>query len=78
MVMDWEQWRVIREILPMKYCDMPDNDKAPLLDAHNRYSIEDVKGDAKKWKSEDEKLVCKSFISEAEPEIRTKVKEGRN
>lgn len=76
IVMDWELWRVIREILPMKYCEMPDNDKAPLLDAHNRRSIDDIKGDAKQWKSEVDKLFCKSFISEAEPEIRTKVKEG--
>ncbi|MBK8609066.1 MAG: phage major capsid protein [Chitinophagaceae bacterium] len=76
MVVDWDNWRMIREILPMKYVVMPDNNKAPLLNAHNRGKIEDVVGSAFDWKTEDSYLLSKTLISEAEPAIRQKVKEG--
>lgn len=76
LIMDWENWRVVREILPMKYAVLPDNNKAPLLNAHNRSDIEDVVGSAFDWKTENTYLLAKILVSEAEPEIRQKIKEG--
>lgn len=75
IVVDWERWELVREILPMKYCVLPKNDKVPLLDAHSRMSIEDVKGSGRNWKTEEHDLLCKLFVSETEEEVKTKIKE---
>lgn len=75
-VIDWERWEVVREILPMKYCVLPDNDKAPVLDSHMRYSIDDILGQAREWKISGDDLLCKIFISESEPEVKSKIKDG--
>lgn len=76
MVIDWERWQVVREILPMKYMEAPNNDKVPLLDTHSRYSIELVKGSAKKFTTQGDQLMCKTIISKSEPVIRQKIEEG--
>lgn len=75
MVIDWNRWEIVREILPMKYVVLPKEDYAPLLDSHSRSSIDKVKGSTSEWKADGEELMCKSFISEAEPSIRQKIKE---
>ena len=76
IVVDWSRWEMIREILPMRYCEKPVNDKAVLLDAHSRWSIEDAKGSAKNWTTTEHELLCKCFISKAEPEVRQKIEDG--
>lgn len=76
IVIDWERWELVREILPMKYCELPKNDKAPLLDAHSRMSIEDIKGSGRKWKTEEHDLLCKLFVSETEEDVKKKIEEG--
>ena len=76
VVVDWERWELIREILPMKYCELPKNDKTVLLDAHSRYSIHDAKGSAKNWQTTEHELLCKSFVSKSEPEVITKIEDG--
>ena len=76
VVVDWERWELVREILPMKYCELPKNNKAPLLDAHSRGSIEDVVGSARDWRTDESELLCKIFISDSEEDIKTKIKEG--
>ncbi len=76
LVIDWDRWQVVREILPMRYCEMPNNDKVPLLDSHSRFEIEQIKGSAKNFKVDDGMLLCKSFVSESEPVVRQKIKEG--
>lgn len=76
LVIDWERWEVIREILPMRYCEMPANDKVPLLDSHSRFSVEQVKGSAMNWETNEHQLLCKSFLSESEEVIRQKIREG--
>lgn len=75
LVIDWERWQVVREILPMRYCEMPTNDKAPLLDSHMRSSVEKVKGSAVEWRVEGQNLMCKTIISASEPVVRQKVTE---
>lgn len=76
LVVDWERWAVVREILPMRYCEMPANDKVPLLDSHSRFEIEQVKGSAKNFQVTEGQLLCKSFVSESEQSVRQKIKEG--
>lgn len=75
LVMDWDRWEIIREILPMKFYEKPDNDKTPLLDSHARYSIDDIKGSATNWSTSGKQLLCKTFISSSEEITRQKIKE---
>lgn len=75
LVVDWERWEMIREILPMRYCEMPNNDKVPLLDTHTRFSINQIKGSAKDWTKNDNQLLCKAYVSKSEPDVREKIKE---
>lgn len=76
LVVDWERWEVIREILPMKYREAPPSGKVPLLDSHNRSSIEKVKGSATDFTISGADLMCKTFISSTEPNVRQKIAEG--
>lgn len=76
LIVDWERWQIVREVLPMRYAVLPDNDKAPLLDTHSRFSIEQIKGSAKEWTTSDNQLLCKCFISESETALRQKISEG--
>ena len=76
LVMDWERFQVVREILPMRYLDLGEFDKVPLLDTHTRNSVEKVKGSAMDWKVEDNKLIARIYVSKSEPATRTKIEEG--
>lgn len=76
LVVDWTRWEIVREILPMKYCQKPDNDKAPVLDSHMRYSVDDILGYAKNWRTNENDLLCKVFISETEQDVKTKIIDG--
>lgn len=75
VVIDWERWEMVREILPMRYCVLPDNDKAPVLDSHMRYSVNHILGSASNWRTTESELLCKIFISESEPKVKEKIKE---
>jgi hypothetical protein len=76
LIVDWERWQIVREVLPMRYAVLPDNDKVPLLDTHSRFSIEQIKGSAREWSTNDNQLLCKCFISESESATRQKISEG--
>ena len=75
MVVDWENWRMIREVLPMRYYVAPQDDDTTLLDTHSRVSIEKVKGSARNWTTDDHRLFAKVFISETEGNVRKKIEE---
>lgn len=76
MVVDWERFAIVREVLPMKYAVLPDNDKAPLLDSHSRFSVEMVKGSATGWKTVGDQLMAKTLVSKTEESVREKIREG--
>lgn len=76
LVVDWERWDVVREVLPMRFMEQPKNDKVPLLDSHSRFEIEQVKGSAKNFRVDGNQLLCMAYVSESEPVIRQKIKEG--
>lgn len=44
MVMDWERWEVVPEVLLMSGCRLPATGQVPLLDSHNRDSVSKVLG----------------------------------
>ena len=44
MVMDWERWEVVPEVLLMSGCTLPANGRVPFLDSHSRFSVGDVIG----------------------------------
>jgi hypothetical protein len=76
LIIDWERWQVVREILPMRYAEMPVNDKVPLLDSHSRFSIEMIKGSATNWTVTASELMAKTFVSKSEENVRQKIEEG--
>lgn len=76
LVVDWDRWQVIREILPMKYAEAPHNDKVPFLDSHDRSELEKVKGSARNFRAEGINYMATVFISKSEVDLREKIKEG--
>lgn len=76
LVVDWERWEIVREILPMKFMEAPNNGKVPFLDSHNRSSLEKVKGSARNFKADGENLMARVFISETEKDLQEKIREG--
>ena len=44
LVMDWERWEPVNEVLLMSGCRLPEGGVAPLLDTHSRCSVRDVIG----------------------------------
>lgn len=76
LVVDWERWEIVREILLMKYMEMPNNDKVPFLDSHNRSSLEKVKGSARNFRVDGKELRATVFISETEKDLQEKIREG--
>lgn len=76
MVVDWERWEIVREILLMDGVVMPDTKQLPLLNSHSRYSTSSVRGSIRNLRVEDDKLVGDvHFWSKAEDEI-SQVEEG--
>jgi len=76
IVLDWNRWEYVREVLPMKYMEAPNNDKVPLLDTHSRMSVHKIMGSAKNFLTQGTDLLCKCFVSEVEKSVRQKIKEG--
>jgi HK97 family phage major capsid protein len=46
-VFDWDELEVVREYLLMEGMTFPENGQIPLLDSHNRWSVESVLGSAR-------------------------------
>ena len=52
-VFDWESYDYVDEVLRMDGVILPESGKVPLLNSHNRYSVEDVLGSAFDFKTLD-------------------------
>lgn len=77
MVVDWQRWEMVREILPMRYMEPVAQDKVPLLDSHSRTSVrEDLLGSATGWTVEGNILKATIQVSSSEQEVATKIREG--
>lgn len=51
IVVDWQRFEVVREVLLMSGMKMPPTKQVPLLDTHSRFSTSDVKGSVRNIKS---------------------------
>ena len=76
IIADWDRWEYVREVLPMRYAEMPDNDETSLLDTHSRISIDKVLGSARNWSTAVTQLLTKVFVSSTEDKLRKKIQEG--
>jgi hypothetical protein len=54
---DWDLGRGVPEILIMSGCQFPESGQVPLLDSHDRYSVENVYGSVKNLRVEQNQLV---------------------
>ncbi len=63
MVVDWERWEVIEEILVMKGVRVPANGQVPLVDTHDRSTIQKMAGSARDIRVDGDKLIARNFYS---------------
>lgn len=79
-VLDYERWEVVDEVLLMSGMTFPEaaNGQVPLLDTHDRWSIDALLGSAREWKTEVDKAICRTYLSSVEDgvEAETKIREG--
>ena len=64
-VVDWSRFEVIDEILLMTGVRIPAGEQVPLLDTHDRYSIQRQVGSTRNIHTEGNKLVGRNFISKS-------------
>lgn len=77
MVLDMQRWEPVEEILLMPGCKIPKKGQIPLLDSHDRTSIRSGQiGSVRNLRVEGDKLIGRCYLSAAEEEIATKVREG--
>lgn len=78
LVMDYDRWEPVSEVLLMSGVKLPSSRQVPLLDSHSRWSSSDVIGSARELRVENRQLVCRAHFSGVgqAPEIFTKVSEG--
>lgn len=81
-VIDWDRWEIIDEIILMEGVTFPANNQIPLLDSHDRYTVEAVLGSAREFQDVVVNGVrgkkCRLYFSSTEEGVsaETKVKEG--
>jgi len=77
-VYDWERYEVVKEILLMEGCELPQNNQVPLLDAHSRYSTASVMGSYRELEILNGQLMGRAYFSTVGTveDTYTKVKEG--
>lgn len=64
-VYDYRTGRLVDEVLRMDGGIVPD--QTPMLDNHNRWSIDDVYGSAREFKSEERELTGRLYFDEGDP-----------
>jgi hypothetical protein len=68
-VFDWNLWEPVEEILLMSGCRIPADKQVPMLDTHNRFSVEKQLGSTRNLRIEGGELVgTNSFSSSKEAE----------
>jgi HK97 family phage major capsid protein len=77
LVIDWDEWEIVREIL---LCGpdnviLPDSKQVPLLESHLRITTEYLKGSIRSLNVANAEVGGKAFISSIEEDMWTKIKE---
>ena len=67
LVLDWCRFEVIEEILLMKGCMLPKNRQIPMLDTHDRSTVQKVLGSTRELRVEGDKLIGRNTYSVSEP-----------
>jgi HK97 family phage major capsid protein len=77
-VIDWERYALISEVILIDGVELPANNQVPLLDSHDRYSVESVLGSVRDFEKKPGELLCRIYFSQAEEgaSAETKVAEG--
>ncbi|HUX15135.1 MAG TPA: DUF2213 domain-containing protein, partial [Phycisphaerae bacterium] len=76
LVFDMWRWEMLEEILRMDGAVIPAAGQVPLCDTHDRTTIQKQLGSCRNIRVEGNQLVGRNFISSAEQDAATKVKEG--
>lgn len=63
LVFDMSTWRMIYEVLLMDGCKLPPSGQLPLLDTHDRSSIDKCKGSTRKLRIESGELVARNYFA---------------
>lgn len=77
-VLDWERWQVVKEVLLMDGMELPENKQTPLLDSHDRSTIEKVLGSLREYTATGKSVEARAFFTSVEEgaNAETKVREG--
>jgi len=77
MVWDWDTWRIIREVLLMSGCQLPENRQVVLLDTHSCYGgvAKTIKGSCRELAIEGSLLVGNIYFSSLAKDECTLVRE---
>jgi len=66
-VLDWSSFRIIEEVLLMAGCRIPKDEQVPMLDTHDRFTVQKQLGSTRKLRVEGKKLIGRNFFSASEP-----------
>ena len=66
MVFDWNQWRSIYEVLIMSGCRIPASGQVPMLDTHDRTTVQKQLGSTRELHIEGDKLIGRNYYSNSE------------
>jgi len=77
-VIDWDRWEIVDEILLADGMSVPDNGQVPLLDSHDRSSVESILGSGRNFAKDGGLQTCDVLFSAADDgaEAELKVREG--
>ncbi len=65
LVLDWTRFEIVEEILLMNGCRLPADRQVPLLDSHDRSSVQKQLGSTQNLRIEGDKLVGRNFFSDS-------------
>ena len=65
LVLDWNRFEIVEEILLMSGCRLPADGQVPLLDSHDRSSVQKQLGSTQNLRIEGDKLVGRNFFSDS-------------
>ena len=63
LVLDMERWELFEEVLLMSGCRLPADGQMPLLDTHDRSTVQSQLGSVRELRTETDKLVGRKYYS---------------
>ena len=65
LVLDWNRFEIVEEILLMAGCRLPADGQVPLLDSHDRSSVQKQLGSTQNLRIEGDQLIGRNFFSDS-------------